>query len=1642
MSRERGRRERNGDTEHGPEGAPNGVRSQVARRLGARLGPAIQAKDGTNQPPTIHDAATVAVEQRGAGATVDAGVAERVGSHLGADLSGVRVHDDPLSQDATAAMGARAFAYGGDVFLGPGERGDDLALMAHELTHVVQQGAAGQHAPQRKVHVGPADSPAEHEADQVAAAVVAGQPGAAAALLVDELPAAAGQMLKAQFIELLHAQVTAAAQDELGPVWSVVGCPIIERYFREYGGRPAREGEQLLRRFAPGAAQAHTAAEMIAPVVVRVREGVRTWRESGQLPADIAAAQPAAAAAMSQSSPAAHAKLAAPEMPADVVAALGPGERLDTGTASRMESAFGDSFADVRIHTDDGAARLAERHDARAFTVGSHIAFGANAYRPGVPEGDALLAHELAHVQQQQGASEAMPAGSESADEAGADQATVGVLGRLWGGLRGAFSGAPSPDGVRRSGLALRRCGTGDPAPAKGMDKARYAAIETRLSDLVTQKKGVVEGTGSGDMAAIDAEIDQLIVELRTDFGVRLDKGKILDAAVAGKDMLVVDGRIVLSPSGSQHYMGERLGCKLEVDHVPPGETLQIAWRWKSDPWAADEYHFLGVGPAFGDKTTLQEMELETSFWALVPPAVVEAKGMQILAHIYIGDVDQPTKTFHTGFISMPEQPFGDIKVFGAPTKVVTDQYLDLGIGPWTPDDHSHSIDWFVDGTKVAEDQLGLRRQFSDVGSHTVRADVSSVSRNFGISDKKVIKSAETSFQVMTADTFGTSFLDELDASPLRPKPVGLDKLVATGDESLGEIQHRVDQGGSQQPYWQDRLKAQKERLGKIREFAPDYATAKPLPEDPTKLDPGSYSGPITAALVMAESGGAQPLTVHLTIKGQDGAWTTRLIDSTSRKVLKYDGAGATPLEAYESVFEDWRTDNEYPTGGRIVHRFAPGGWTKGNGFDTYTTWKRAKEWVDGIITVGGLIVGALLLSDPDPTISKLLGGILMAAVVARSSVAIYERINNGGDVLSSENILDAVAIVTSFMGMTGGALRSAGLKAMNNPTIYRVGNWMIMGALAGDVGTFVYVSAEALAQLKIIQADPTLDDGKKAQEILRIMASLFVTGAMLIASNKELLRNGLKPTDFVSSKLEPGMKPELDVGARMDAEFELKQGGQWSKETSKLSDEALLDKVFNQRSRQEIATNLAKTAPEAEVKALVAAFGDDGMIALSKHAGDGLAEAVKAVGAKPIIDAKGKLGVAATGKLLKAVGGPGLEKVTAKADNVRLQMDPSGTSGSYRWGGTGVLEGALKAGGGRVPKTPDPKSGLRTIEAPDGSMKFSERGRYDDVRLDPNSLSAEDSAAIEKLFADFGITDPAVKGRVFEAIDNARVKNPSLDVPGAIKAEVRPVLKEAADRAKKSTDAGTPTTAEGLLKAQGDKTPLAPDTQMPFVAEAKAQIAAGILDDNAFKSARTVAEGRDAISQKVQADTGKARAEGTYGKSGGRMWTKIRFIGDLFVSKTGSDRFRRKSGDVVVGTDVAPDVDVAYLVEDGGVMKVQYVAGAKIVDPKGSAAAHADAVKQNARNKEAIEAGADRFHTTTRAGDTAWAEVKKVTGVDDTGAEQVLTGKLKWDPGAKTETMGSKGTTGFDTTMPVDAKSLDKVVEAIWRLAELAKRP
>lgn len=82
-----------------------------------------------------------------------------------------------------------------------------------------------------------------------------------------------------------------------------------------------------------------------------------------------------------------------------------PGRGLDAATGTLMQQRLGHDFSHVRIHDDAQAAASAAAVSAHAYTVGNHIVFGAGEFHDGSTASQRLLAHELTHVLQQQGAS-------------------------------------------------------------------------------------------------------------------------------------------------------------------------------------------------------------------------------------------------------------------------------------------------------------------------------------------------------------------------------------------------------------------------------------------------------------------------------------------------------------------------------------------------------------------------------------------------------------------------------------------------------------------------------------------------------------------------------------------------------------------------------------------------------------------------------------------------------------------------------------------------------------------------------------------------------------------------------------------------------------------------------------------------------------------------------------------------------------------------------------------------------------------------------------------------------------------------------------------------------------------------------------
>ena len=124
-------------------------------------------------------------QERGGGQALDAGVSRQMGSAMGADFSGVRVHTGEKANSLNHALSARAFTTGHDIFFREGayQPGSSVGreLIAHELTHVVQQNgdsvrrSTEESHPvtvQRQMEVSHPGDPHEVEAEHMARAVM------------------------------------------------------------------------------------------------------------------------------------------------------------------------------------------------------------------------------------------------------------------------------------------------------------------------------------------------------------------------------------------------------------------------------------------------------------------------------------------------------------------------------------------------------------------------------------------------------------------------------------------------------------------------------------------------------------------------------------------------------------------------------------------------------------------------------------------------------------------------------------------------------------------------------------------------------------------------------------------------------------------------------------------------------------------------------------------------------------------------------------------------------------------------------------------------------------------------------------------------------------------------------------------------------------------------------------------------------------------------------------------------------------------------------------------------------------------------------------------------------------------------------
>lgn len=110
-------------------------------------------------PPVTEQVAGQMAAARGRGDPLAAGLKRDLAARFGADFDGVRIHTDSAAVRITRALRAQAVTRGPDIFFNAGRFAPETAagrhLLAHELTHTVQQGATGTDPLQR------AEEPAE-----------------------------------------------------------------------------------------------------------------------------------------------------------------------------------------------------------------------------------------------------------------------------------------------------------------------------------------------------------------------------------------------------------------------------------------------------------------------------------------------------------------------------------------------------------------------------------------------------------------------------------------------------------------------------------------------------------------------------------------------------------------------------------------------------------------------------------------------------------------------------------------------------------------------------------------------------------------------------------------------------------------------------------------------------------------------------------------------------------------------------------------------------------------------------------------------------------------------------------------------------------------------------------------------------------------------------------------------------------------------------------------------------------------------------------------------------------------------------------------------------------------------------------------
>ena len=156
------------------------------------------------------------------------------------------------------------------------------------------------------------------------------------------------------------------------------------------------------------------------------------------------------------------------------------GQPLPGPMRQKMETFFGNSFADVRVHVGSQAPSIG----ALAFAHGSNLYFAPGHYNPSTARGQQLLGHELFHVVQQRAGRVRNPFGSGFAVvqdrdmEAEADRMGLFAQERM---------ASPTADSQRRLPIGPHSASLATPVSARGFDFHPPRVVQSKFPNSVIQ---------------------------------------------------------------------------------------------------------------------------------------------------------------------------------------------------------------------------------------------------------------------------------------------------------------------------------------------------------------------------------------------------------------------------------------------------------------------------------------------------------------------------------------------------------------------------------------------------------------------------------------------------------------------------------------------------------------------------------------------------------------------------------------------------------------------------------------------------------------------------------------------------------------------------------------------------------------------------------------------------------------------------------------------------------------------------------------------------------------------------------------------------------------------------------------------------